>query len=277
MSDDPASTMPPLAWINVLIASSFFVIDFAISARLQLQLIQPLIISATRCLLQLTIMGFILDDLFRRRDPLFMSGYIVVLMLLTAWEVSRNKTRYWFHGIFLAVFVSTLVGFCVVGVLGIRFAIGPQYFRAPEVCIPTAGLLLGMTASTMAVAVNAFIHGVGTTGDAQILAMLAMGATRWEASRNLTRAALRMSMLPNIQRMSIAGLITIPGAMSGQILGGANIGDAVRYQQVVLFMISACACLACITLLTICRMVFLDSHHRLRIERIQHSKRFCHC
>jgi ABC-type iron transport system FetAB permease component len=64
---------------------------------------------------------------------------------------------------------------------------------------------------------------------------LSFGATRWEASRPVFVDSIRLALLPTINSMSIMGLVSIPGMMTGQILGGAKIEDAVRYQQVRFF------------------------------------------
>ncbi|ORX53988.1 hypothetical protein DM01DRAFT_1287361 [Hesseltinella vesiculosa] len=239
------STMPALTWANVVIASSFFLIDFVISACLNLKLTKPLIVSAVRCVVQLTIMGLTLEEIFKRREPIYIISIILVLILLTSWEAIHSRSLFWFHGIVM------LLSYTVVGMIGIRYAIGKEYFYMPEVCVLTAGLLLGNTASTMAVTLNTFISDLGGMDESRILALLAMGATRAEASKDITKNSLRLAMLPNIQRMSIAGLITIPGAMAGQIIGGANMTNAVLYQQIILFMISSCTCLASMSILTV--------------------------
>ncbi|MBU1897720.1 ABC transporter permease, partial [Myxococcota bacterium] len=49
---------------------------------------------------------------------------------------------------------------------------------------------------------------------------LALGATRWEAARPVAVEAIRVGMIPIINTMSVVGLVSIPGMMTGQILGG---------------------------------------------------------
>ncbi|KAI8340721.1 UPF0014 family, partial [Chlamydoabsidia padenii] len=243
--------MPDLSWSNVLLASSFFLIDFAISFTLQLKISRPLIISATRCLVQLTVMGFILEDLFRQRNPYAIAATTFVLVLLTTFETTFNKSEKSFRGIFLSVFICTFVSIHLVGVMGIRFAINKVPFWAPEVYLPTIGLLLGLTVNAMAMAMNGLVGDLVNTGGDRVEALLAMGATRWEATQYQTQEAVRLAMLPSIQRMSIAGLIVIPGAMAGQIMGGTSVMNAAYYQQIILFMVTACSCLACMMLVTV--------------------------
>ncbi|ORZ26225.1 UPF0014 family [Absidia repens] len=240
--------MPNLSMGNVAIASSFFLIDFIISFALNLKITKPLIISATRCLIQY---GFILEDLFRQRNPYYIASMTFILILLTTVETVFNKADNSFHGIFLSVFLCTLFSIMLVGVLGIRFAINKVPLWSPEVFIPTIGLLLGLVVNAMAMSLNTLVTGLVNASGDRVEALLAMGATRWEATRTLTQESVRLAMLPSIQRMSIAGLIVIPGAMAGQIMGGSSVTNSLRYQQIIFFMITACSCLAVMSLVTV--------------------------
>lgn len=111
-------------------------------------------------------------------------------------------------------------------------------FWIPEVFIPTMGMLLGNVMSGMAVALSSCLSSVSNQKE-QIETYLAFGASRWEAGQSIAVEAVRLSMLPTINQMSVIGLIAIPGMMTGQILGGAPVSNAVKYQQIIMFLISA--------------------------------------
>jgi ABC-type iron transport system FetAB permease component len=55
---------------------------------------------------------------------------------------------------------------------------------------------------------------------------------RTEACLPIAREALRLALLPTINQMSVIGLISIPGMMSGAILGGESVEQAARLQMV---------------------------------------------
>ncbi len=42
-----------------------------------------------------------------------------------------------------------------------------------------------------------------------------------------------------VNSMSVAGIVSIPGVMTGQVLAGALPQDAAKYQLIVLFLISS--------------------------------------
>jgi hypothetical protein len=64
------------------------------------------------------------------------------------------------------------------------------------------------------------------------------------------------------------GIISIPGMMTGAILGGADVGQAARLQMIIMFMISASSVLACIIVTIFTLNVCVDSEHRIRSDRI---------
>ena len=71
---------------------------------------------------------------------------------------------------------------------------------------------------------------------------------------------------------SVIGLVSIPGMMTGAILGGASISQAVKYQQIIMFLISATTLLAVTMSVCICVMVCIDTNHRLRPDRVTGTK-----
>jgi len=58
--------------------------------------------------------------------------------------------------------------------------------------------------------------------------LLSMGATRWEASREIIQRCVRLAMTPVLNQMNVVGIVSIPGMMTGQILGGTDPSQARR-------------------------------------------------
>ena len=79
----------------------------------------------------------------------------------------------------------------------------------------------------------------------------------------LTRGSSSLISLP-----SVMGIISIPGMMTGAILGGADVGQAARLQMIIMFMISSSSVLACIVVTLFTLNVCVDWEHRIRSDRI---------
>ena len=71
---------------------------------------------------------------------------------------------------------------------------------------------------------------------------------------------------------SVIGMISIPGAMTGSILGGASVTQAARLQMVLMFLISSVVVLSSIIATGFALVIVVDQDHRIRMDRIDSSK-----
>jgi putative ABC transport system permease protein len=82
------------------------------------------------------------------------------------------------------------------------------------------------------------------------------------------RAALRGGLIPVINQMSAAGIITLPGMMTGQILAGMAPLEAARYQILVLLLLAGGAGLGAIGVSYWAVARVSDARDRLRLDRL---------
>jgi putative ABC transport system permease protein len=100
----------------------------------------------------------------------------------------------------------------------------------------------------------------------EIEAALSLGATARQAAEASVRAAVRAAMLPTINAMMVVGLVQLPGMMTGQILAGAPPDQAVRYQMVVMFMLSAAVALTSVIATLLAHRASFTPAQQLREE-----------
>ena len=75
-----------------------------------------------------------------------------------------------------------------------------------------------------------------------------------------------------INAPSVIGMISIPGAMTGSILGGASVTQAARLQMVLTFLLSSVVVLSSIVATGFTLLIVVDQDHRIRMDRIDSSK-----
>jgi putative ABC transport system permease protein len=68
--------------------------------------------------------------------------------------------------------------------------------------------------------------------------------------------------------MSAAGIITLPGLMTGQILAGMAPFEAAKYQILVLFLLAGGAGLGALAATSLALWRATDGRHRLRPDRL---------
>ncbi|KAJ2825110.1 hypothetical protein IWW50_003000 [Coemansia erecta] len=190
-----------------------------------------------------------------------------VLGGLAALEVSEWKSKRTVKGMFWITFAAIFGSAITVGLIGSAFSMNFDPPYSASKFIPTMGMLFGNTMVGVSLGMEAVLSSVDLRRDA-VESMLCFGASRWEAVWPIAVEAARTAMVPSITSMSITGLISIPGMMSGQILGGADVMDAARYQQVVVFMISASVALGVVFSVIAVAFIVVDGQPQLRSERI---------
>ncbi|KAI9490932.1 hypothetical protein BDB00DRAFT_979141 [Zychaea mexicana] len=263
---DP-SLQPKLDWWHVAQSSVFVLVAALISFCMGTRLELSLIISGIRCVVQLTMMGYVLDDVLSSNNAGIVVLMTLTLVLLGAYETTFNRAKKTFKGFFVNMLVILLVSNVFIAFLGSAFALKEQPFWSPPKFIPIVGMLLGNSMSSIAMATEQCLDHLSLNGPI-LEARLSFGATRFEAARPLAVEAIRVSMLPVITQLSVMGLINIPGTMVGLILAGTPMTDAVVYQQCIMFMIAASSALGVAMAVIACLMVLVDKHHSLRREKI---------
>jgi len=264
---DTAPSSSNLQWSNVGFGFAFIGIDMVLSQVLQLQIGTSLVISAVRCMVQLTFVATILKHVFAAENIWAVAAIALLLNFLGAFETVVIKAQRRCQNMFLIVLFAMLVSTVPISTVGAHFAMGVQPFWTPAQYIPVIGMLCGNAISGVAVTLSYVFKELDENRD-KTETYLAFGASRFEACRPLAVDALRLSLMPVINQMSVTGIIAIPGMMSGAILGGADVLQAARLQMVIMFMITASCALACIIATFLALSVCVDGEHRIRSERI---------
>lgn len=168
-----------------------------------------------------------------------------------------------------AGFIS--VPFIVVAGLGLAL-LAHRPWWTPQAAIPMVGIVLGSVMNGVSITLNAFTRGV-VRERAAIEARLALGATRRQALGPLQRAALQQGLIPVINQMSAAGIITLPGMMTGQILAGMAPLEAAKYQILVLLLLAGAAALGAIGTSYWAVSRVTDGRDRLRLDHLAPAER----
>jgi putative ABC transport system permease protein len=73
--------------------------------------------------------------------------------------------------------------------------------------------------------------------------------------------------------MSAAGIITLPGTMTGQILAGMDPVEAVKYQILLMFLLSGAAGLAAMMTVQLAIRRLTDARQRLRLDQLMSARK----
>lgn len=256
-----------LTYSQVALSALLILINGALSAALHLRMEKSLLTASVRTVVQLLLVGLVLEWIFRW-DRWYVVISVASLMTLIAGltAASRNERRY--PGIWLNTIVSIWASAWFVTAFAL-FAVleGTDKWYQPQYAIPLLGMVLGNTLNGISVGLNTFTEALVTRRD-HVESLLAMGATRWEAARSPIQHAVRTGMIPIINAMMVVGLVSLPGMMTGQLVSGMAPMQAVKYQIVIMFLIASATAIGTggVVLLSFLRL--FNSDHQFCSDRI---------
>lgn len=253
---------------DLAIAALLVVALAVVSRRMGLGLAGQIIVAALRTTLQLCLVGLVLDVVFSSVQPVWIAAMAVVMLLAAAREVmARQKRRFtgwWGFGMgAVSMFVSAfaVTSFALVTVIGVV----PWY--TPQYAIPLLGMMLGNTMTGIALGLDRLTASAWERRQV-IEARLMLGSTWSESIADIRRDSARSAMVPTINAMAAAGLVSLPGMMTGQILAGNPPLEAVKYQILIMFVISAGTGFGALVAVWAGSRRLFDDRHRLRLDRL---------
>ena len=226
-----------IGWPQLLLASGFVVVTGALALWMQLGVTKDLAIGAVRTYVQLLLLGLVLGWAFQADRWYWVVG-ILAIMTVAAARIILKRAPDAPSGLFLAAVTSMAVTGITVTFAVTSLVIGADPWYSPRYVIPIAGMVLGNSMTGIALSLERVFSDLDARAD-EVLAMSALGATPWEAAHPSIRTALRAGLIPAINSMAAAGIVFIPGMMTGQILAGADPLEATKYQIVVMLMVAA--------------------------------------
>ncbi len=247
---------------DLLLASTLVLVAVATSLALQLGVARRLLIGAVRTVVQLVLIGLVLEEIFALERAWVVVALLVAMLLFAGREVvARTDRRY--RGVWLdAVLTMAVVG-AGIGSVVTQVVVGADPWYEPRYTIPLVGMILGNTLNGVSLCLERVLDHLSSRR-AEVELRLAYGAARREALRTPIAAAVRAGLVPIVNSMAAVGVVFIPGMMSGQILAGADPLQAVAYQITVMFMLAASNALgaALIAHLAAYRMLSEEGHLR---------------
>lgn len=207
-----------------------------------LRLSRDLWLSIARMSVQLALVGLYLKYLFAINDPWLNVLWIAVMLIVADFTILRRaglRVRYFFLSTLAAVAAGTLFSVAYLLLLVIR----PEPLYDARYLVPLTGMILGNCLQGNVIGLERFYSSI-RKNENEYLTYLLLGASRREAVRPYFRQALSASVSPTLASMATLGLVSLPGMMTGQILGGSEPWVAVKYQVAIMLCIFASMTLA---------------------------------
>lgn len=209
-------------------------IGLSATERIGLEL--NLAIATGRTILQLAVLGYVLEFIFALDNPWAVLGILSVILTISA-IVARNritqKIPQMLPLVWGSIFLSTSLTLVYTNVLIIQ----PDRWFEPQYVIPLAGIVLGNAMNAAALAGERLVSTINAS-QLEIETHLSLGAAPQQAIAQYRKDAVRAGLIPTLNQMMVIGMVTLPGIITGQLLSGVNAREAASYQILIMFMIA---------------------------------------
>ncbi|HGO1660315.1 TPA: iron export ABC transporter permease subunit FetB [Staphylococcus aureus] len=234
------------------------VIPIIISYKEGLHIIKDLIVATLRAVVQLIILGFLLHYIFKINDKWLLILCVLVIIINASWNTISRASPVMHHVFwisFLAIFIGTALP------LAGTISTGAIQFTANEV-IPIGGML----ANNGLIAINLAYQNLDRAfvqDGTNIESKLSLAATPKLASKGAIRESIRLAIVPTIDSVKTYGLVSIPGMMTGLIIGGVPPLQAIKFQLLVVFIHTTATIMSALIATYLSYGQFFNARHQL--------------
>ncbi|GAA0173502.1 hypothetical protein LIER_41538 [Lithospermum erythrorhizon] len=210
-----------------------------------------------RAFLQLSIIGFVLQFIFDQSNVIWII-LAYLFMVSVAGHTAGQRAKHVPRGKYVAG-VSILAGTAITMFLLVVLNVFPF---TPRYIIPVAGMMVGNAMTVTGVTMKKLREDIKMQMNL-VETALALGATPRQATLQQVKRALLIALSPVVDNAKTVGLISLPGAMTGLIMGGASPLEAIQLQIVVMNMLIGASTISSIMSTYLCWPSFFTKAFQL--------------
>ena len=253
-----------LSLASMLAMYVLMLVPLAIFFYLRLGVIRDTLIAMLRMTVQLVLVGLYLKYIFQLNNVVISLTWLVIMLVVANLSILSKaglRLRALFWRSLAGVTASTLLASGWFILVSIR----PDPLYDARYLVPITGMILGNCLRSNVLSLERFYSGI-RRNENEYMTYLMLGATLKEAIRPYLRDAVKAAVNPSIATMSTMGIVSLPGMMTGQILGGALPVEAIKYQIGIMFCIFTSMVVAAFINILLSLSVAFDDHQRLKPE-----------
>ena len=249
--------MIELGFSEILWSALLVVVAIAVTLWWKIPVQKDMAFGSVRAFIQLIAVGYALKYIFDMQSPWLIHLAILVMTVVGAHTAaSRIKTLK--RGM-LVTFLSISISSAIT--IGLLLLLRVITFEA-RYLIPLAGMIISNAMNATTLTINRVMSDISQNREA-IESGLALGQSWREASRKFQKDAVIAGMISILNFLKTAGIVALPGAMTGMILAGIEPMKAVLLQILVANMLLAAVTISSIVALELTVQQFFTANHQL--------------
>ncbi|AKB43039.1 MAG: ABC transporter permease [Methanosarcina vacuolata] len=217
-----------ISYTSLIFCFFLLAIPIFISWKIRLELEKSTLEAVFRMSIQLFLAGIFLNFIFNLNNGLLNLAWVGIMIFFASYTAIKSvdlNVKKLFAPIILAIAFSSLAVLLYFN----KFVINLENLLEARYLIPIAGMFLGNSLRGNVVGIGDFYSDI-KRNENRYLYSLSLGAGMYEAVLPYLRKSLRAAVKPTLANIASVGIVTLPGMMTGQILGGASPLVAIKYQ-----------------------------------------------
>jgi putative ABC transport system permease protein len=198
---------------------------------------KDVIINVVRMVVQLSMVALYLEWIFEQNkawiNSLWVAVMIVVGVLTVIRRVGLNPKLF-----IVPFFIASITSVVIIDVFSLGLILKLDYVFDARYFIPITGMVLGNALNHNIVGLNTYFTNLHEKKELYRFLLTNTGSRKIALQPFIAQAA-KDALNPLIANMSVIGLVTLPGMMTAQILGGSSPSVAIKYQIMIMLAIFA--------------------------------------
>ncbi len=229
-----AETVDITYW-NLIIALASFAFPLFLFWYYKIRIVKDMLIGIVRMIVQLSLVAVYLEWIFEQNNLWINMAWVFIMVLVGVFDTLKRinlSLRYFLLSFALSEFVTI----AIIDTFFLGYVVELEYFFDARYFIPITGMILGNTMSHNIVGLTVYLKELREK-DAFYYFLLTHTNSKKRTQGHFIKEAVKAGLNPLIASMSVIGLISLPGMMTGQILGGSSPLVAIKYQIMIMIAI----------------------------------------
>lgn len=248
--------------IKLLFGLIILTIPFAFLYYYRIGLIGSSLFGILRMVVQLSLVAVYLEWIFNLNSAWINSLWVIIMIFVgvgTSIKRIGLNWRYFLMPLLLSWFFAAFVvdAFFLGWVLDLDYKFDAAYL------VPITGMILGNSLNHNIISMNSYIKSLTTQTNMYEFLLINTGS-KSTAVRSFIQTAIKDGLNPLIASISVIGLISLPGMMTGQILAGQSPLVAIKYQMMIMIAIYAASSTSLILSIIFSNYFLFDSFDNIK-------------
>ncbi len=235
---------------KLVYSSIFIILAILLSFKEKIGIEKELFSASIISLIQLSIMGYFLITLFSL--GMTVAYFLILLMIIVASNRVTNKIKEIPKKKMFLYSFNTMLAITIISSIILTLSKTVPY--EPQYIIPLIGMVVGNSLDVVTLTLDRLINNI-KSNRGELWGYMALGATDLQSIKPFINKSIKSALIPQMNRTKTAGIVFIPGAMTGMIIGGADPLYAATIQIVIMWMILSGALMSA---LIICYISYKD-------------------